>query len=66
MKKMDEQERFTKFTQELAKLSLKYGVTIYSCGGVNVYTNEELKNGDLEKVVYSTDYSSGDLEVYAL
>ena len=50
---MTEQERFEKFTQELAKLSKKYGVVIKSIGGVSF--------GDILDIEYSNDSSSSDL-----
>ena len=50
---MTDQERFEKFTQELAKLSKKYGVAIKSIGGVSF--------GDILEVEYSNDHTSGDL-----
>ena len=50
---MTEEERFQKFTQELAKLSKKYGVAIKSTGGVIF--------GDILEIEYSSDETSGDL-----
>ena len=50
---MTEQERFEKFTQELAKLSKKYGIAIKAIGGVKI--------GDILDIEYSNDYTSGDL-----
>jgi hypothetical protein len=50
---MTEQERFEKFTQELAKLSKKYGVAVKAIGGVKI--------GDILDIEYSNDSTSGDL-----
>lgn len=50
---MNEQQRFEKFTQELAKLSKKYGVAIKSIGGVMI--------GEIADIEYSSDKTSGDL-----
>ncbi len=50
---MNEQQRFEKFTQELAKLSKKYGVAIKSIGGVMI--------GEIADIEYSNDETSGDL-----
>ncbi len=50
---MTEQQRFEKFTKELAKLSKKYGVAIKSIGGVMI--------GEIQDIEYSSDETSGDL-----
>jgi len=55
----EQQERFCKFTKELEKLSLKYGVSLNVCGGVNVYSKNILP--DLISIEYDCDSSSGDL-----
>jgi len=49
-------KRFLKFTEELEKLSKKYGICIMSIGGVTIY-----EEGVIQSVLYSTDASSGDL-----
>lgn len=54
-----EQDRFTKFTQELAELSKKHGVVLQSIGGVQI---TEQDNPALEKLEYTDDATSGDLE----
>lgn len=51
------EERFIKFCEELGKLSVKHGVTIYSCGGVTIHDEP------LEEVIYCDDHTSGDLDV---
>ena len=56
---MTDQERFELFTEELSKLSNKYGVTIQSVGGVRIF-----EEGELLEVKYSSDYTSGDLYPY--
>jgi hypothetical protein len=50
---MNEQQRFEKFTKELAKLSKKYGVAIKAIGGVGI--------GEITEIEYSNDETSGDL-----
>jgi len=57
--KMTEQERFEVFTEELSKLSNKYGITIQSVGGVRIFEEDELL-----EVEYSNDSTSGDLYPY--
>ena len=57
--KMSEQERFELFTEELSKLSMKYGITIQSIGGVRIF-----EEGELLEVEYSNDSTSGDLYPY--
>ena len=49
----NEHQNFIKFAKELATLSLKYGVAIQSVGGVKI--------GDLKKIRYDADWTSGDL-----
>jgi len=56
---MTDQERFELFTEELSKLSNKYGVTIQSIGGVRIFAE-----GELLEVQYSSDSTSGDLYPY--
>jgi len=58
-RKMTDQERFELFTEELSKLSNKYGITIRSSGGVRIFAE-----GELLEVRYSNDYTSGDLYPY--
>ena len=58
---MSDQERFKAFTKELAQLSLKYGITIKSIGGVEIYNKYD---GELTSATYSEDYTSGDLIPY--
>lgn len=48
-----EQKQFTKFVNELKKLSKKYGVAIQSTGGIAL--------GEIEDIIYSNDFTSGDL-----
>ncbi|MEI7475315.1 MAG: hypothetical protein WCK67_11130 [bacterium] len=50
---MNEQQRFEKFTKELAKLSKKYGVAIKAIGGIAI--------GEIAEIEYSNDETSGDL-----
>ena len=57
---MTEQERFEAFTDELSKLSIKYGITIQSIGGVRIFAENELL-----EVEYSNDSTSGDLYPYS-
>jgi hypothetical protein len=54
------QERLDKFTSKLAEISSKYGITIKSIGGVEIYEEDEL-----DFVEYSKDHTSGDLFPYA-
>ena len=56
---MTEQERFEAFTEELSKLSNKYGIAIQSVGGVRIF-----EEGELLEVRYSNDSTSGDLYHY--
>lgn len=49
-------ERFKNFVSELTELSLKYGITIQSVGGITIF-----EEGELKQVEYSDDYTSGDL-----
>ena len=56
---MTYQERFEAFTEELSKLSNKYGILIASVGGVNIF-----EEGELLEVKYSNDSTSGDLHPY--
>jgi len=56
---MTEQERFEAFTEELSKLSNKYGIAIQSVGGVRIF-----EEGELLEVRYSNDSTSGDLYPY--
>jgi len=53
---MTDQERFELFTKELSELTMKYGITIQSVGGVRIF-----EEGELLEVEYSSDYTSGDL-----
>ena len=46
-------KNFIAFTKELEKLSKKYGVVIQSVGGVEF--------GKVQAILYSNDYTSGDL-----
>lgn len=48
-----EQEDYSKFLKELAKISKKYGVVIKSVGGVEL--------GVVDSISYEDDISSGDL-----
>jgi len=57
---MTDQERFEAFTEELSKLSNKYGILIASVGGVNIFDE-----GELFEVKYSNDITSGDLHPYS-
>jgi len=57
--KMSKQERFELFTEELSKLTMKYGITIQSVGGVRIF-----EEGELLEVEYSSDSTSGDLYPY--
>ena len=57
---MTEQERFEAFTEELSKLSIKYGIMIASIGGVSIF-----EEGELLEVKYSNDSTSGDLHPYS-
>jgi len=52
----EEEKRFIAFCAELGKLSVKHGVTIYSCGGVTIH------DVPLLEVLYIDDVSSGDLD----
>jgi len=56
---MTDQERFELFTNELSKLSMKYGITIQSIGGITIF-----EEGELLEVRYSNDSTSGDLYHY--
>ena len=56
---MTDQERFELFTEELSKLTMKYGITIQSTGGVRIF-----EEGELLEVQYSSDSTSGDLYHY--
>ena len=57
---MTDQERFELFTDELSKLSNKYGILIISVGGVTIF-----EEGELLEVEYSNDSTSGDLHPYS-
>lgn len=50
--------QYEKYTEELTKLSKKYGIVLKAIGGVNICTQEDMK--DLKG--YTTDLESGDLE----
>lgn len=50
---LSERSRFEKFSDELGKLSKKYGVAIKSVGGVTM--------GKIKTIEYSLDYTSGDI-----
>lgn len=50
--------RYEKFTDELTKLSKKYGIVLKTIGGVNICNQEYIK--DFKG--YTTDLESGDLE----
>ena len=52
-------ERFAKFTEELAELSKKYNVVIRSTGGVTILDKED----KIESLEYSSDATSGELDV---
>jgi len=54
-------QRFSKFIDELQKLSLKYDIMIQSTGSVNIY-----QPGEIKTISYSKDYTSGDLDVVDL
>jgi len=56
---MTDQERFELFIAELSKLSMKYGITIQSSGGVRIFAE-----GELLEVEYSSDSTSGNLYHY--
>jgi hypothetical protein len=53
---LTDQERFETFTKELSHLSVRYGITIQSIGGVIIWDE-----GELSEVEYSNDSTSGDL-----
>lgn|GEM_PF-4524564 len=55
-------EQFRKFSAELEKLSLKYQITLTSCGGVDFYDPDDEK---LVGIEYSADPTSGDLNIYS-
>lgn len=48
-----EEKNFRKFTEELAKLSKKYGVALQVTGGVMI--------GEIDRIEYDCDPTSGDL-----
>jgi hypothetical protein len=50
---MTDQERFAGFVEELASLSVKYGVAVQAVGGVAM--------GTIERIRYDADAGSGDL-----
>lgn len=50
---MTDQERFAGFVEELAGLSVKYGVAVQAVGGVAM--------GTIERIRYDADAGSGDL-----
>ena len=54
--KQNEETRFRKFTQELGKLSSKYGIAIHSTGGVYFFDKPL-------QITYRDDHTSGDLDV---
>ena len=56
----EEQIRFEKFTLALEKLSKKHGISLDVCGGVYVIDQEAISN--IEKIEYTNDVSSGDLQ----
>ena len=58
----EQQRRFELFTNELEKISKKYGVTLDVTGGVNVYNENDMK--EIVSVQYDNDSSSGDLQSY--
>lgn len=53
-----ESRRYENFAKDLAKLSKTYGIVIKSIGGINLCSQEDLKNFK----GYTTDLESGDLE----
>lgn len=50
--------QYEKYTEELTKLSKKYGIVLKAIGGVKICNQEEIK--DFKG--YTTDLESGDLE----
>ncbi len=54
-----QEEQFKKFTEELTRLSQKYGVILHVTGGV-MFVNPEAPC--LHHLQYSSDATSGDLE----
>ncbi len=50
--------QYEKYTEELTKLSKKYGIVLKVIGGVKICNQEEIK--DFKG--YTTDLESGDLE----
>ncbi len=55
----EEQKRFTEFTQALAALSKQHGIVLQAIGGVMI---TEANDPNLNKLGYTNDASSGDLE----
>jgi hypothetical protein len=56
---LEEQQRFTEFTQALTALSKQTGIVLQAIGGVMVTDTED---PCLDKLGYTDDISSGDLE----
>lgn len=50
--------QYEKYTEELTKLSKKYGIVLKAIGGVKICNKEEIN--DFKG--YTTDLESGDLE----
>jgi hypothetical protein len=48
-------QRFEKFVRAFEEISTKYGVAIYSTGGVTILNSKQ-------DIVYSDDYTSGDIQ----
>jgi hypothetical protein len=48
-------ERFKMFVHALEEISTKYGVAVYSTGGVKILNNKQ-------DIVYSDDHTSGDIQ----
>lgn len=55
----EQQIRFEGFTNELEKLSKRYGVSLDITGGVYVMSSEDKQK--IKEIIYSNDSSSGDL-----
>ena len=50
--------QYEKYTEELTKLSKKYGIILKAIGGISICPQEDMK--DFKG--YTTDLESGDLE----
>lgn len=58
---MKEEQRFKAFTQELEELTKKYGITLKSIGGVQIFPHPKDLISEGFKG-YTNDETSGDLE----